>query len=156
MAQRVKNPPAMQEPQEMQVQSLGWEDPLEEGMAAHSNVLAWRIPWTEESTGLQRVRYAWSDWAHTSPSRLHLARQVDSGVMGFGAYWILSAQTRTTYKEASWPWKQTAKGMRTGQWAASSSWNDGYLGTWETLTPGAWLLELRPGSTTLFTNVRPF
>ena len=58
MAQWVKNPPAMQEPQEMQVQSLGGEDPLEEGMAAHSGVLAWRIPWTEESTGLQRVRYA--------------------------------------------------------------------------------------------------
>ena len=58
MAQWVKNPPAMQEPQEMQVQSLGGEDPLEEGMAAHAGVLAWRIPWTEESTGLQRVRYA--------------------------------------------------------------------------------------------------
>ena len=47
---------------EMQVQSLGWEDPLEEGMATHSTILAWRIPWTEEpgglqSMGLQRVRY---------------------------------------------------------------------------------------------------
>ena len=38
----------MQEPQEMQVQSLGREDPLEEGMATHSSILAWRIPWTEE------------------------------------------------------------------------------------------------------------
>ena len=42
------------------VGDLGWEDPLEEGMATHSNILAWRIPWTEElgriqSTGLQRV-----------------------------------------------------------------------------------------------------
>ena len=37
----VKNPPAMQE---TRVQSLGWEDPLEEGMATHSNILAWRIP----------------------------------------------------------------------------------------------------------------
>ena len=35
------------------VQSLGWEDPLEEGMAAHSSILAWRIPWTEEPGGLQ-------------------------------------------------------------------------------------------------------
>ena len=47
--------------QEMRVQSLGWEDPLEKGMATHSNILAWRIPWTEElsglwSIGLQRVR----------------------------------------------------------------------------------------------------
>ena len=45
----------------MWVQSLGWEDPLEEGMATHSNILAWRIPRTEEpgglqSVGLQRVR----------------------------------------------------------------------------------------------------
>ena len=49
--------PAMQE---TQVQSLGWEDPLEKEMAAHSNILAWRISWTEEpgrlqSMGLQRV-----------------------------------------------------------------------------------------------------
>ena len=56
----VKNPPAMQELQETWVQSLGWKDPLEEGMATHSSLLAWRIPWTEEpgrlqSIGLQRV-----------------------------------------------------------------------------------------------------
>ena len=56
----VKNPPAMQETQETGVRSLGWEDPLEEEMATHSRILAWRIPWTEEprrlqSTGLQRV-----------------------------------------------------------------------------------------------------
>ena len=48
----VKNLPAVQEPQEMQVQSLGQEDPLEEGMATHSSILAWRIPWTEEPGGL--------------------------------------------------------------------------------------------------------
>ena len=51
----VKNPPAIQEPQEMLVSSLGWEDPLEEGMATHSNILAWRIPRTEELGGLQSV-----------------------------------------------------------------------------------------------------
>ena len=44
----VKNLPAMQEPQEMQVWSLGQEDPLEEGMATHFSILAWRIPRTEE------------------------------------------------------------------------------------------------------------
>ena len=53
MAQWVKNPPAMQETQEMQVQSLGQEDPLEEGMATHSSILAWRSPWMEELGGLQ-------------------------------------------------------------------------------------------------------
>ena len=49
MAQTVKNLPAMQE---TWVQSLGWEDPLEKGMATHSNILAWRIPWAEEPDGL--------------------------------------------------------------------------------------------------------
>ena len=49
----VKNPSAMQE---MRVQSLGWEDPLEEGMTTHSSILAWRIPWTEESGGLDLQR----------------------------------------------------------------------------------------------------
>ena len=52
----------------MQVQSLGQEDSPEEGMATHSSILAWRIPWTEEpgrlwSTGLQRVRHDWSNLA---------------------------------------------------------------------------------------------
>ena len=55
----VKNLPVMQE---MGVQSLGQEEPLEKGMATHSSVLAWRIPWTEEPRGLpfmgsQRVRH---------------------------------------------------------------------------------------------------
>ena len=64
MAQQVKNPPAMQETQEMQVQFLGWEDPLEEEMTAHSNILAWKIQWTEEpdrleSQGSQRVGHNW-------------------------------------------------------------------------------------------------
>ena len=55
MAQEVKNLPAMQEIQETQVQSLGWEDPLEEEMAIHSSILAWKIPWTEEPGGLQSI-----------------------------------------------------------------------------------------------------
>ena len=49
-AQKGKNLPAMWE---TQVQSLGQEDPLEKGMATHSSILAWRIPWTEEPGGLQ-------------------------------------------------------------------------------------------------------
>ena len=57
MAQMVKNPPAMKE---TRIRSLGWEDPLEEKMATHSSILAWRIPWTEEPVkymGSQRVGY---------------------------------------------------------------------------------------------------
>ena len=68
VAQWVKNLPVMQETQEMCVQSLRLEDPLEKGMATHSSILAWRIPWTEEAGGLQsmrsqRVRHNCSDWA---------------------------------------------------------------------------------------------
>ena len=53
MAQMVKNLPEMHE---TWIQSLGWEDPLEEGMATHSNSLAWRISWTEEPGGLLFMR----------------------------------------------------------------------------------------------------
>ena len=53
----VKNPPAMQEPHETWVQSSGWEDPLEVGMATHFSILAWRIPWTEEPG-------SYSPWGH--------------------------------------------------------------------------------------------
>ena len=65
MAQTVKNLPAMWE---TQVRFLSWEDPLEKGMAVHSSILAWRIPWTEEPEGLQfigfqRVGHIWSDLA---------------------------------------------------------------------------------------------
>ena len=51
VAQMVKNLPAMQE---TQVQFLGQEDPLEKGMVTHSSILAWEIPWTEESEGLKK------------------------------------------------------------------------------------------------------
>ena len=47
--------PACQCKKEMGVQSLGWKDTLEEGMATHSSILAWRIPWTEEPDGLQSI-----------------------------------------------------------------------------------------------------
>ena len=66
----LQNLPAMQESQETQVQSLGWEDHLDEGLATHCNILDWRIPWTEEPGGLQsigsqRIGQAWSDLACT-------------------------------------------------------------------------------------------
>ena len=52
VAQSVKNPPAMQE---TQVQSLGQEDPREKEMAIHSSILAWEIPWKEETGGVQSM-----------------------------------------------------------------------------------------------------
>ena len=51
----VENRPAMQKMQETQVQSLGGEDPLEEGMATHFSILAWKSRWTEERGGLQSI-----------------------------------------------------------------------------------------------------
>ena len=82
VAHWVKNPPAMQETQETQVWSLGWEDPLEEGMATHSSILAWRIPmdreaWRATAHGVTKSRWDWSDWALIlffpipSPLRVH-------------------------------------------------------------------------------------
>ena len=71
----VKDSPAMQE---TWVQSLGWEDTLEEGVATHSSILAWILPWIEESgglqsMGLQRVRH---DWATK-----HITAQYKSSIM---------------------------------------------------------------------------
>ena len=51
-AQQVKNPPAVQETQKLQVQSLSWEESLEEEMAPHSSILSWKTPRTEEPGGL--------------------------------------------------------------------------------------------------------
>ena len=61
----VKNPAAMQEMQKVQVQSLGWEHSLEEEMAAHSSILVWEIPWTEEPGGLQPMGSQTTEHTHT-------------------------------------------------------------------------------------------
>ena len=67
MIQTVKNLPAVQE---TWVQPLGWEDSLEKGVAAHSIILAWRIPWTEEPGGLQSMGHEESDMMeHLSPAQ---------------------------------------------------------------------------------------
>ena len=73
MAQQVKDLPAMQEMQETWVQSLGWEDPLEEEMATHPSILVGEIPWSEEPGGLQsmgaeRVGYDWGIDTHYGAS----------------------------------------------------------------------------------------
>ena len=68
VAQMFKNPPAMQE---AGVQSLGWEDPLEKKMATHSNIFAWRIPWTEEPGRLQSMGSQESDTTERLPFLSH-------------------------------------------------------------------------------------
>ena len=70
VAHTVKDLPAVQE---TRVQSLGWEDLLEKGMAIRFSILVWRIPWTEEpgrqqSMGSQRVRHNWETNTHTQPT----------------------------------------------------------------------------------------
>ena len=63
VAQLVKNLPAIRE---TWVRFLGWEDPLEKGKATHSSILAWRIPWIVQSTGLKRVRHDWVTFTSSS------------------------------------------------------------------------------------------
>ena len=72
-----KNLPTMQEMQETWVRSLGWEDPLEEGMATHSSTLAWKIPWISEPGRLssmvsQRVGHDWATSLYYTLNR-HIA-----------------------------------------------------------------------------------
>ena len=71
LAQMVKNLPVMLE---TGVGFRGWEDPLEKGMATHSSILAWRIPWTEEPGGLQSMGSQESD----TTERLSLSRGIQS------------------------------------------------------------------------------
>ena len=108
VAQMVKNPPAVQE---TWVQSLGWEDPLEKGMATHSNILAWRISWTEESgrlqfTGSQRVRH---DWATSNTVCLHVWFLKTSCPISSSSTWelqrhILGPHPRPIYQESLGMW----------------------------------------------------
>ena len=64
VAQMVKNLPAVQE---TWVRSLGWEESLEKGMAIHSSILAWKIPWTVQSIESQRVGHDWVTFTETEP-----------------------------------------------------------------------------------------
>ena len=59
----------------MWVQSLGWEDPLEDGMTTHSSLLAWRIPWTEEPGGLQSVGL--QSWTLRKQLRMHACNALE-------------------------------------------------------------------------------
>ena len=95
VGQMVQNPPAMWE---TWVWSLGWEDPLEEGMAAHFSIIAWRIPMDrEEPGGLQSVRSqkVGHDWAtkHSTHTKfILLSLQILVGITHFIKYTILYSQ----------------------------------------------------------------
>ena len=89
MAQMVKNLPAMQE---TWVQSLGLEDPLEEGMATHSSIFAWRIPWTEKPVGL--VHGVTKSRTRLSDLHFHFFLSL---------YFLRIVELKTCVEEASFP-----------------------------------------------------
>ena len=67
VVQLVKNPPAMQE---TSIQFPVWEDPLQKGMATHSSILAWRIPWTEKPSRLQSIELQLSDFHYNKKKKV--------------------------------------------------------------------------------------
>ena len=83
VAQLVKNPLAMWE---TCVQSLGWEDPLQEQTATHSSILAWRIPWTVQSTESQRVGH---DWVTFTSLQHHAHQPLNAWENIFERQWLL-------------------------------------------------------------------
>ena len=87
----------------MSIQSLGWEDPLEEGLATHSNIFAWRIPWTElQSVGSQRVRHNWSDFAH-----MHKRGSSVTFLAGHHYCLLANSISAVSAPATSWkPWKE--------------------------------------------------
>ena len=109
VVQAIKNPPAMQE---TWVQSWGWEDPLEKGMATPSSVPAWRIPWTEEpgglqSTGSQRLRH---NWATEHTKRWLESTHVENtewNLANFEVYIHLCHRKGAPTERSSWAWHTT-------------------------------------------------
>ena len=88
VVQTVKNPPAMRE---MWVRSQGWEDPLEEGMATHSSILAWRIPWTEILVG-------YSPWSRKESD---MTEQLSTAQLSLLKHLTLENRTCSPCKEIS-------------------------------------------------------
>ena len=104
----------------MQVQSLGWEDPLEEGLATHACVLAWRIPWTEEpgdlqSMRLQRVGHNWSDLAcihaifHWCSYHILLIHSSINGHLCWEAWFLIQMLLKNYWKIKATQWQKKKK-----------------------------------------------
>ena len=109
--------------QETQVGSLGWQNSLEKGMATHSSILAWRIPWTEEpgglqSTGSQRARHNWATNTHTPGLEL-----LSHMVVTFLAFWesfiLFSVVVVPIYIPTNTVWGFTFHGL----WPVLRIWN---------------------------------
>ena len=110
--------------QETRVWSLGWEDPLEEGMATHSSILAWRIPWTEESVRLwpmvlQRAGHTWSTCCKelTHLKRPWCWERWKAGGEGDGRGWDGWMASPTPW---TWAWVSSGSWWWTGRaWCAA-------------------------------------
>ena len=114
----------MQEVQETPVQSLGWEDTLQEGMATHSSILVWRIPWTEKPGGLQSVGshtagHNWSDWACVCPrlstwrwgESVELSRWAQFNHLSPSKWRPLSMVREKEERSAAWNREATRQGL---------------------------------------------
>ena len=103
MAQTVKNLPAMQK---TRVWSLGWDDSLEEGLATHSSVLAWRIPWTEKPGGLQSTGS--QSWPWLKQLSMHACNHWGL-VLKDDAVKVLHSMCQQIWKTQQWPpdWKRS-------------------------------------------------
>ena len=93
----------------MPVQSLGHKDPLQEGMATHSSILAWRIPWTEEPDGLQsmgsqRIRHDWSNLARVHARCLLMTQNscVEGWILPKLEYFLRRYGSGTSYLREAW------------------------------------------------------
>ena len=102
-----KEPASRCRRQETHVWSLGGEDPLEEGMATHSSILAWRIPWAEEPGGLwsigsQRHRHDWSNLAHTYASFANKGPSSESYGFSSGHVWMWELDSKESWAVKNW------------------------------------------------------
>ena len=88
--------------QETWIWSLGWEDPLEEGIAAHSSILAWRIPWREEPGGLQSMgsQRIGHDWETNKKKKKERERERESQLL------VLEMEVKNLKKQELSDWKQ--------------------------------------------------
>ena len=102
----------MQETWQTWVRSLGWEDPLEEGMAAHSSILAWRIPRTAEpgglqSTGSQRLRHNWATEHTKCWLESTYVEHTGGNLADFEVYIHLCHRKSAPTEMSSWAWHTT-------------------------------------------------
>ena len=92
------------------VWSLGWEDPLEEGMETHSNILDWRLPWTEEPSRLQtrRLQRVGHDWAtkHTAHSQLTMQWWFQVNSKGIKPFMYPFSPNAPPTEIATWHWAE--------------------------------------------------